>query len=216
MDLNLIHYYAQRAKEYEKVYDKPERQTDLSKIKDWLQSELAQKTIIEIACGTGYWTQSISQTAKSVLATDINPEVLEIAKAKQYPQENVQFGLHDIYALSEIPGSFDGFFGGFIWSHIPLQDLDAFLAEANQRVMAGGKIVFIDNLYMAGSSSPIIGQDEYGNDYQERVLLDGSKHKILKNFPAEDFIKAKVEPHADHLQLIHLNYFWLLSYERKG
>jgi len=216
IDPNLVRYYAQRAKEYEKIYEKPERQADLGRIKDWLQSELAQKTIIEIACGTGYWTQYISLAAKSILATDINPDVLEIAKSKQYAQENVQFGLHDIYALAEIQGSFNAFFGGFIWSHIPLQDLDAFIAEANKRVMAGGKIVFIDNLYVEGSSSPITGQDEYGNTYQERILIDGSKHNILKNFPTKDFIKATVEPHADRLQLILLNYFWLLSYERKG
>jgi demethylmenaquinone methyltransferase/2-methoxy-6-polyprenyl-1,4-benzoquinol methylase len=216
MNLNLVRYYAQRAKEYEKVYAKPERQADLARIKDWLQAELAKKTIIEIACGTGYWTQYISQTAKSILATDINPEVLEIAKSKQYPQQNVQFARHDIYALTEIQGSFNAFFGGFIWSHIPVQDLDAFIAAANKRVIAGGKVVFIDNLYVEGSSSPITGRDEYGNTYQERVLLDGSKHNILKNFPAKDFIKAKFEPYADHLKLVHLNYFWLLSYERKG
>ena len=216
MDPNLVRYYAQRAKEYEKVYAKPERQADLARIKDWLQSELAQKIMIEIACGTGYWTQYISQTAKSILATDINPEVLEIAKAKQYPRQNVQFARHDIYALAEIPGRFDAFFGGFIWSHIPLQDLNAFIGEANKRVIAGGKIVFIDNLYVEGSSSPITGRDEFGNTYQERMLIDGSKHNILKNFPAKDFIKATVAPHADHRQFIHLNYFWLLSYERKG
>lgn len=216
LDKDLVQYYAQRAKEYEKIYEKPERQTDLAKIKDWLKSELAQRTIIEIACGTGYWTQFVSQTAKSILATDINPEVLEIAKAKQYAQENVQFGLHDIYALAEIPGTFDAFFGGFIWSHIPLQDLDGFIAGANKRVIAGGKIVFIDNLYVEGSSSPISGQDEYGNTYQERVLRNGSKHNILKNFPEKDFIKAKFEPYTDRLEFIHLKYFWLVSYEREG
>jgi demethylmenaquinone methyltransferase/2-methoxy-6-polyprenyl-1,4-benzoquinol methylase len=211
---SLVEYYAQRAQEYERVYEKPERQEDLARIMDWLQSELAHKEILEIACGTGYWTQPISRTAKSVLATDINPEVLEIAKAKPYPRQNVRFALHDIYALFKIPGAFNALFGGFIWSHIPLQDLDHFLAEVAKRINAGGKIVFIDNLYVAGNSSPLVGQDEYGNTYQERVLLDGSKHSILKNYPTEEFIRSKLAGQADQVRLNNLQYYWLLSYEK--
>jgi demethylmenaquinone methyltransferase/2-methoxy-6-polyprenyl-1,4-benzoquinol methylase len=214
-DQQLANYYAQRAKEYEKIYEKPERQEDLARIRQWLREELAGRNILEVACGTGYWTQFISQTAQSVLATDINPEVLEIAKSKSYPKRNVLFALNDLYALFEIQGAFDAFFGGFIWSHIPLQDLDAFIDAAHASVWPGAKLVFIDNSYVEGSSTPITGEDEFGNTYQERSLLDGSKHNILKNFPSADFIHSKLADKAEQVRLTQLDYYWLLGYESK-
>ena len=53
-------YYAARAGEYDRIYQKPERQVDLRKIESWLQTTLAGRAVLEIACGTGYWTQFYS------------------------------------------------------------------------------------------------------------------------------------------------------------
>ena len=110
MDKNLVQYYAKRAKEYERIYEKPERQTDISKIIEWLNTELADRDILEIACGTGYWTQYISETARSIFAFDINTEVIEIAKSKEYRKQNVSFTIGDIYSLSNFSKSFTAIF----------------------------------------------------------------------------------------------------------
>jgi demethylmenaquinone methyltransferase/2-methoxy-6-polyprenyl-1,4-benzoquinol methylase len=56
-------YYAARAPEYDRVYQKPERQQDLRAIEAWLPSVFQAKSILEIACGTGYWTQFLSSTS---------------------------------------------------------------------------------------------------------------------------------------------------------
>jgi demethylmenaquinone methyltransferase/2-methoxy-6-polyprenyl-1,4-benzoquinol methylase len=45
----MIDYYAARAAEYDKVYSKPERQTELRQIKQWLPSVLAGRAVLEIA-----------------------------------------------------------------------------------------------------------------------------------------------------------------------
>ena len=50
-------YYAARAGEYDAVYEKPERQADLRQIEQWLPSALYGERLLEVACGTGYWTQ---------------------------------------------------------------------------------------------------------------------------------------------------------------
>ena len=49
-------YYAARAKEYDQIYAKPERQTDLRLIEQWLPSRFEGARVLEIAAGTGYWT----------------------------------------------------------------------------------------------------------------------------------------------------------------
>ena len=125
MDKELVAYYAERAKEYEKIYDKPERQSDLASAGELLQTLFSGKDLIEIACGTGYWTQRIAKIANSVFATDINIPVLDIARSKTYGKNNVSFGAIDIYDYKG--EQFDSLFGGFIWSHIKLQELNAFI-----------------------------------------------------------------------------------------
>ena len=74
-------YYAARAQEYDRVYDKPERQADLRRIEQWLPPLLSGRRVLEIACGTGYWTRLIAPVAASVVAIDSAAETLRIAQA---------------------------------------------------------------------------------------------------------------------------------------
>ena len=83
-DISLVDYYARRAGEYERLYEKPDRQADLAALRKLCAQAVAGQAVLEIACGTGYWTQAASQTATSILATDINAEVLAIARTKPY------------------------------------------------------------------------------------------------------------------------------------
>ena len=79
---DMVQYYADRASEYERIYAKPERQSDLATLKDLIRKTFLDRSVLEIACGTGYWTEVLAGCAQSVVATDINEDVLEIARAK--------------------------------------------------------------------------------------------------------------------------------------
>src|SRR6202043_371464 len=68
----LAEYYQQRAAEYDAVYAKPERQQDLAQLKELLPPLVAGRHVLEIAAGTGYWTQVIAPAAASITATDLN------------------------------------------------------------------------------------------------------------------------------------------------
>src|SRR6185437_13796275 len=117
MNTDIVAYYRKRANEYEKIYQKPERQEELAEITELLQNGFANKTVFEIACGTGFWTQRISESAVSVFATDVNEEVLDIAMSKLYRRPNVHFEKDDIFNLQH-RHKHEALFGGFIWSHI--------------------------------------------------------------------------------------------------
>lgn len=212
---DLVVYYDARAAEYEKIYDNPERQHDLTRLTAVLQDFFRGNDLLELACGTGYWTQRLALTARSVLATDINSSVLDIARAKSYPNDNVWFRQDDLYQ-SSIGKTFDGLFGGYIWSHIPLEQLDSFTSRVAQWVAPGGIVAFTDNLFVPGSSTPISHTDAHGNSYQTRQLADGSEHIVLKNFPAPALALEKMARQGIVCEWHPFSYYWLLIGKKTG
>jgi demethylmenaquinone methyltransferase/2-methoxy-6-polyprenyl-1,4-benzoquinol methylase len=211
MNTDLVTYYRDRAAEYEQVFVKPERQRDLARLKAILQDIFRDKHLLEIACGTGYWTERIAQTAGSILATDINQTVLDLAAGKNYPKINVTFRREDVFQHPDDDQQFEGLFGGFIWSHILLEQLDAFLTNAARRVMPGGVLVFVDNRFVPGNSLPISHTDAAGNTWQTRYLEDGSEHLVLKNFPTQAFLLEKLEGVAgvEQVDFFEFEYYWM-------
>lgn len=214
MNTDQIKYYLERAKDYEQIYEKPERQEDLKKLRIILKDLFFAKSVFEIACGTGYWTQFISETAKSIFAIDINETVIEIAQSKKY-ESPTTFEKADIYNLTNANEKFDSGFGGFIWSHIPKQELDVFLSGFISNISPGGLVVFVDNQYVDGSNTPIDSKDENGNTYQIRKLSNGNNFKVIKNFPADKEIFDIIDPIGSDIKIEHLKYFWILKFKVK-
>ena len=119
-NMELANYYAERAVEYEQVYLKPERQAAIEWLNLHLIKSLLGRKVLEVACGTGFWTQTIAKSAFSVVATDVNNQVLDIAQQKLLPIGKVKFVKDDAFLLQNIPNEeFSAGFAGFWWSHIP-------------------------------------------------------------------------------------------------
>jgi SAM-dependent methyltransferase len=205
-------YYARRAEEYELIFRKPERQNDLRALRSFVMETFAGRHVLEIACGTGYWTQLISRSAASVTATDVNDEVLEIARAKPLRRGNVEFRREDAYALPSFSTRFSGGFAGFWWSHVSKACLREFLLGLHQALAPGATMVFLDNAYVEGSSTPVSRRDAEGNTYQRRTLHDGSSYEVLKNFPTEDELRHAVDGLATQVKIGFLPYYWVLTY----
>src|SRR6185295_869014 len=180
---NLQSYYARRAAEYDRIYAKPERQADLREIEAWIAATLRDERVLEVACGTGYWTRFIAPVARSVLAIDAAQETLGIARAR-VDASSVEFEIGDAYALPRRRGAFSAAFAGFWFSHVPRGRQAEFLRGLNAALQPGARVVLLDNLYVPGSSTPIAERDEAGDTYQSRRLDDGSTHRVLKNFPS--------------------------------
>jgi len=208
----LTQYYERRAAAYEQVYAKPERQADLRRLQTWVAATFHNCDVLEIAAGTGYWTQFVAQNAGAVLATDYNLAPLHIAARHNYPRKNVRFGVADAFALDTISGTFNASFAGFWWSHIPREDLDRFLAGLCARLLPGSLVAVIDNRYVVGSSQPIQHIDSAGNTYQLRRLSDGTEHQILKNFPTTDQLQDAADRHGTNCQLTALDYYWTMTF----
>ena len=204
-------YYAARAPEYDRVYLKPERQTDLRAIEHWVRKQFAGASVLEIACGTGYWTQFIAEVAVRVRATDLTPQTIRIAKDR-VTKANVEFLIGDAYAPAQYSGQFDAAFAGFWFSHVPIARRAEFLSNLNAALEPNAKVVLLDNRFVEGSSSRIADHDGEGNTYQLRQLSDGTTHRVLKNFPSEAELLGLSRRAGKDARVTHWQYYWVVEY----
>jgi SAM-dependent methyltransferase len=209
-------YYRQRAPEYDEVYAKPERQADLAEFKRLLPPLVTGGRVLEIAAGTGYWTQLIAPAAASVTATDLNPETLAVAASRDYGTARPLLVTADAYRLDAVPGEFDVVFCGFWWSHVARADIGRFLAGVAARVEPGARLVLADNRYVPGSNHPITRTGPDGDTFQLRKLRDGREYEVLKNFPGRGQLAADLAPWVADLRYTELEYYWLASSELTG
>ena len=216
MSVSMQTYYAARASEYDAIYRKPERQADLRAMEAWLPARFERAHVLEIACGTGYWTRFIAPAAASVLGIDAAPETLQIAEARlaEVPivASRVRFQVGDAYALPASEPKCDAAFAGFWFSHIPGARVREFLAGLSAVLAPGATVVLIDNLFVEGSSTPVSEHDSEGNTYQARRLADGSVHRVLKNFPTEAELRALAAGAGTNVSYQAWPYYWALQY----
>ena len=215
MARQLEQYYDRRAGEYEKIYDKPERQHELEWLRHRIPELLRDRTVLEVACGTGYWTQFIARTAEKVHACDINESVLEIAREKPIPRDRASFFKADAISLDGVPAGCDAAFAGFWWSHVRRSELDKFMRNLAAKLAPRATVAILDNTYFEGSSTAISRRDREGNTYQLRRLANGEEHEVLKNFPTAQELTEAVAPVAAQAHLESLKYYWLLVAELK-
>ena len=206
-------YYASRAPVYDRVYHIPERQPDLRYLEGWIPTLFERKKVLEIACGTGYWTQFIAPVAKELTAIDVLEEPLQIAKTRPGVEE-VCFLVEDAYHLSVELGVFDAAFAGLWLSHVPKERLNTFFSSLHKHLSAGATVLLIDNSKAQCRALPITGKDDKGNTYQDRVLDDGTTHRVLKNFPTSDDLEELIEGKGTNSEYRELEHFWMFQYEK--
>ena len=211
---NIVDYYSARADEYEQVYTKTERQEDICRLQDIIPAYFTGRHVLEIACGTGYWTRRIAPRASSVVACDLSPEVLALARARQAETFPVQFRNADAFALDGVSGAFDAAFAGFWISHVQRNDVQRFLTGVHRKLPSGSVVLLTDNRYVDGSNWPITRSDVDGNTYQRRRLLDGTEYEVLKNFPSPAEVRYAIEASGGStISVCELTYYWYVTYE---
>lgn len=207
-------YYQKRAPIYDHVYAYPERQADLRYLENYIPKQLANKDVLEVAAGTGYWTQFIASTATSVLATDVTKEALDQVK-QRLNTDNVTNQVVDAYSLDTLDQTFTAGFSGLWVSHVPKHRLREFLMQFNRQLEPGSTVILLDNSIRQCERLPITHTDEKGNTYQDRTLPNGETHQVLKNFPNESALLNNLSGLADECYYQELDHFWLLQYKAK-
>ena len=207
-------YYKERAPVYDRVYKYPERQADLRFLEKHIPKQFAGLDVLEIAAGTGYWTQFISTKAHSVLSTDVAKETLDELINKKL-SATVRVCEADAYSLKSLPNNFTGAFAGLWFSHIPIQRRTEFLTGLHKKLVAGSTVQFLDNSVAQCDRLPLSHSDEFGNTYQNRVLDNGVNYEVVKNFPAEQELLKLTSDIAFDQEFRKLENYWLFQYKTK-
>jgi ubiquinone/menaquinone biosynthesis C-methylase UbiE len=211
----MMKYYAQRANNYEQIYKEPQIQDDLHFLIDRVSSTLDGHDVLELGCGTGFWTEKIAKTAASVCATDINQVMLDFASAKSYPEKNVAFKLADMFALKPTEDAEDAeysaCFAGFMWSHVKRENYGKMLNEIRAVVGAGGLLVLIDDNDVEGRTLPIARTDIEGNVFQFREQAGAERVEIMKNYPTDSYMRKRFAAAAKEIRIVRNAHYWMLT-----
>lgn len=97
------------------------------------------ETALEIGCGTGLFSNKFRNlTQAKVVATDLSPELLEVARQKY---TGIEFKLEDAMNLSFEDNSFQVVFGSSVLHHL---DFQKSLKQIYRVLKPGGKMVFAE------------------------------------------------------------------------
>jgi demethylmenaquinone methyltransferase/2-methoxy-6-polyprenyl-1,4-benzoquinol methylase len=196
-----IAYYRARANEYDEWfyrlgrYDRGEEFNqrwfdEVAVVKCALHQLQAAENILELACGTGIWTEELIKIGKKITAFDASEEVIEINR-KKLDSANVKYHQLDLFTW-EADIEYDLVFFAFWLSHVPPTLLDLFLTKVYNSVRAGGQLFLVDSRFEPTSTANNHFFEDDKKIYQTRKLNNGEEFQIVKIFYQPDELYNKL------------------------
>lgn len=166
-------YYAQRAPEYDDWWlgtglfaerDRPGWAEEVAELVE-LVARLPPIAVLDVGCGTGFLTAHLKG---EVTALDQSSEMLAIAATRIGRGGHVICG--EAMPLPFFDGDFDFVFASHFYGHLRPAEREVFLAEARR---VAPELVVVDSA---------MRDDTQPEEWQERVLSDGSVHRVYKRY----------------------------------
>jgi SAM-dependent methyltransferase len=96
--------------------------------------------VLELGCGTGSFTRALAYSGADIVAIDVSPELLEIARA-DYSAPNVRYEIQNASALGYPDAVFDSVVGSSILHHLEIEEA---LREIYRVLKPRGTIYFTE------------------------------------------------------------------------
>ncbi|MEV6967780.1 class I SAM-dependent methyltransferase [Hamadaea sp. NPDC051192] len=179
-----VDYYRRRAAEYDAT-----AYGDLAVARPRIARLVEQMRpagrVLEIACGTGVWTEPLAAYADSLTAVDSAPEALDIAR-ERVTSAHVTFVVADVFDWTP-DAQFDVIFFSAWLSHVPPERFGAFWDSLRPMLADGGRVLFLDEHVDER------GKESYLREgVVERRLSDGSTFRVVKYFVEPDDMTARL------------------------
>jgi SAM-dependent methyltransferase len=98
--------------------------------------------VLELACGSGSFTRELVRHARTVIAVDGSPRMLE-RNRREVDDDRVTYVNADIFDWQP-ERRYDSVFFGFWLSHVPPPTFDEFWALVRSSLRTGGRVAFVD------------------------------------------------------------------------
>ena len=202
-----IAYYRERAGEYDEWFLRQGRYDHGEALnRAWFQ-EVAQVEralerfapageVLELACGTGLWTQRLLRYTDRITAVDASAEVIELSQrrlriANDGSLARVRYLQANLFDWQPV-AAYDVVFFSFWLSHVPSSRFEPFWELVKKSLKPGGRVFFIDSKYEPTSTA----RDHHLPDRQEetslRRLNDGREYRIVKHFYEPDQLENRL------------------------
>jgi len=144
-------------------------------------------SVLDIGCGTGALTLRAAKKGAYVKAIDINPEMLDVARAKTeaaYLSQNIDFDEMGVAELgNETDQTYDVVMSGLCLSELTEHELGYTLNEVNRILKPGGLFLVIDEIRPQSLLKRLL-QGFFRTIFKLFVfVISGTTTKALKNFP---------------------------------
>jgi len=175
-------YYDRRAPEYDEWYlgsgrfagrDRPGWDEEVEALRRTLEALPPARTL-DVACGTGFLTRHLPG---AIVGLDQSESMLEEAR-RQAP--NATYVPGDALSLPFEDGSFERVFTGHFYGHLEKPERDAFLREARR---VAPELLVVDSA---------IQQPGVDEEWQERILNDGTRWEVYKRYFAPETLAAEL------------------------
>ena len=198
-----LDYYRERAAEYDQWwlrqgrYDRgPEQKeqwfAEASEVRAALDAFRPGGRVLELACGTGIWTEQLLPYADELTAIDGSREMLAI-NAGRLRSPRVRYIEADLFRWRPAAeGRFDTIFFGFWLSHVPPERFVEFWNLVDSCLAPRGRIFFVDSRYQETSTAVNHVLPNRSATVLQRRLNDGREYRVYKIFYDRDELTLRL------------------------
>lgn len=174
---------------------------------DALQVKNLRGTVLEIASGTGIWTEAVVKTANTLTALDSSGEMLEKCKARLGTNPKTRYIVADFFDWSP-DQKYDAVTFSFLISHVPASKLDEFVLKLSRCLRKGGRIFFVDQQTQAIKNETL---EKPGGEVALRILENGKRFKVIKHFYSPEELKESFTAHGFTIEISSTpsHFFWV-------
>jgi SAM-dependent methyltransferase len=175
-------YYERRADEYDDWYegrgrfadrDRPGWDDEVDGLTAFVRG-LSPARTLDVACGTGFLTRHLRGYA---VGLDRSAAMLAVARGRDVGAVLMA----DALTLPFRDGAFDRVLTGHFYGHLPPDERARFLAEATR---VAGELIVVDSA---------LRPDVEPEQWQERVLNDGSRHRVYKRYLTAEALATEID-----------------------
>jgi demethylmenaquinone methyltransferase/2-methoxy-6-polyprenyl-1,4-benzoquinol methylase len=192
-----LDYYRRRAFEYDEWWQRlgrydhgadhaAEWERQVGEVEDALEGFAPGGDVLELAGGTGWWTERLAGTASTLTVLDASVETLELNRRRLGPRAGLRYVVADLFDW-EPDRRYDTVFFSFWLSHVPRRRFAPFWELVWRCLSPQGRVFLIDN--RRGLEELLVEHHivEEADGVQRRTLNDGSAHRVVKVYwePAE-------------------------------